>query len=577
VADKFIENLFPFLFVFNNPSSEKYFLSSWILLIILYASMSALVFYIRDYSSCFNDLVKTRKILNSLKEQKLSPEESKVSLKEIPIINHYWSEFWETVVISKNRNGEDQLFNTLDAEYFFNDENLINNQIDIRYYNTIPSILTGLGILGTFLGLMMGLSQLDLGSSDPDKLREGITGLLGGATIAFSTSVWGIFSSIIFNILEKKSIKKLSVVVSEIKKSIDELFDRKTPEKWLSEIYKESSEQSTQLKRFNDDLVLAMAEALEMALAQKLSPSLDKLGEAISNLNNAGVQGITESIQKSAGGEFERVAEIMKGVGDSMKTTADYGQKIQADLEDSLNKNINDFSNKIEDVFKDITKSTGDQTELIKAQINDLNTTTFDTTNKVTRLVEELSEKFSNNMEQATLSINEERESVGRLLSQVNNSIESMKELMTEAGLVADTFKDSSQPVKEAISFLTNQVKEMSRLQNNFMESSQSSTENWNSSIEKMETILSHLNTGLNDTKDLWSGYKDNFDNLREDLNSIFKSMDEGLIEYRKVTADGLQEQLALFDSHMSNGMGALQGAIKELSEAVEDFENLKK
>jgi hypothetical protein len=576
VAEKFIENLFPFLFVFNNPSTEKYFSSYWILLIILYASISALVFYLRDYSFCFNDLVKTRIILNSLKEQKLSPEESKASLKKIPIINHYWSEFWETVVISKNRNGEDQLFNTLDAEYFFNDENLINNQIDIRYYNAIPSILTGLGILGTFLGLMMGLSQLDLGSSDPDKLRDGITGLLGGATIAFSTSVWGIFSSIIFNILEKKWIKKLSVVVSEIKKSIDELFDRKTPEKWLSEIYKESSEQSTQLKRFNDDLVLAMAEALEMALAQKLSPSLDKLGEAISNLNNAGVQGISESIQKSAGGEFERVAEIMKGVGDSMKTTADYGQKIQADLEDSLNKNINDFSNKIEDVFKDITKSTGDQTELIKAQINDLNTTTFDTTNKVTKLVEELSEKFSNNMEQATLSINEERKSVGRLLSQVNNSIESMKELMTEAGLVADTFKDSSQPVKEAVSFLTNQVKEMSRLQNDFMESSQSSTENWNSSIEKMETMLSHLNTGLNDTKDLWSGYKDNFDNLREDLNSIFKSMDEGLIEYRKVTANGLQEQLALFDNHMSNGMGALQGAIKELSEAVEDFENIK-
>ena len=133
MAEKFVENLFPFLFVFNNPSPEKYFSSYWILLIILYASMSALVFYIRDYSSCFNDLVKTQKILNSLKEQKLPPEESKVSLKEIPIINHYWSEFWETVVISKNRNGEDQLFNTLDAEYFFNDENLINNQIDVRY------------------------------------------------------------------------------------------------------------------------------------------------------------------------------------------------------------------------------------------------------------------------------------------------------------------------------------------------------------------------------------------------------------------------------------------------------------
>jgi hypothetical protein len=577
MAENFIENLLPFLFIFDNATPERYFSSAWILLIILYALFSIAAFYFKDYTYCLKNLVKARDKLKTLKEEKLSYEELKISLMEIPIIKHYWSEFWETVVLSKNKKGEDQLFNTLDAEYFFNEENLINERINVRYYNTIPSILTGLGILGTFLGLMMGLSQLDLGSSDLDKLKDGITGLLGGATIAFSTSVWGILSSIIFNLLEKKWVNKLSNIVGEIKRLIDEQFDRRTPEKWLSEIYIESSEQSTQLKKFNDDLVLAIAEALEMALSQKLSPSLDKLGDAIANLNNAGVQGISESIQKSAGGEFERVAEIMKGVGESMQTTADYGQKIQADLENSLNKNINDFSNKIEEVFKDITKSTGDQTDLIKNQINDLNTTTFDTTNKVARLVEELSDKFSNNMEQATLSINEERQSVGKLLSEVNNSIESMKELMTEAGLVADTFKDSSQPVKEAISFLSNQVKEMSRLQNEFMVSSQKSTENWNSSIEKMESMLNHLNTGLNDTKDLWAGYKGNFDNLREDLNSIFKSMDEGLIEYRKITADGLQEQLALFDSSMSNGMGALQTAISDLSEVVEDFDNKTK
>ena len=571
-----IENLLPFLFFFIEPSFEKGFASVWILLILFTVIFQSFKFYRKKYLYCFNILENTRQKLSSLKENNSSPEEIRSSLNEIPVINHYWSEFWETVVINKDHNGKDQFFNTVDAEYFFNEENLISNHVDIRFYNALPGILTGLGILGTFLGLMFGLSQLDLNSPTAAELSKQIAGLLNGATIAFSTSVWGMLSSICFNILEKKCIKKLTEKVGVVKRLIDELFDKKTAEKWLSEINKEASEQTKALKEFNQDLTSSIGQALESAFEKRLSPSLEKLGEAIENLNNAGVQGISESMQKAAGGEFERVAEIMRSVGETMKTTADFGQKIQADLENSLNDNISNFSNKIEEVFKDITKSTGDQTELIKNQINDLNTTTVNTTNRVANLVEELSEKFSANMEIATQSINEERQSVGKLLAEVNQSIGSMKELMLEAGLVADTFKESSHPVKEAVSFLTTQVKEMSRLQNSFMESSQSSTENWNSSIDNMEAILSQMNTGLDDTKNLWSGYKDNFDNLRADLNAVFKQMNEGLIEYRNTTGDGLKTYLQDFDTSMGNATGSLLNAIEELDEVVKALENKK-
>ena len=569
-----LESLFPFLFLFSDFSFEKGFPSVWILLILVTVIFQSLKFYRKKYLYCFNILENTCHILAGLKENKSSPEEIKSSLSEVPIINHYWSEFWETVVINKDQSGNDQFFNTVDAEYFFNEENLISNHIDIRFYNALPGILTGLGILGTFLGLMFGLSNLDFASANSNELREGIAKLLSGATIAFSTSVWGMLSSICFNVLEKKCIKELTVKVNDVKKLIDELFDKKTAEKWLSEIHKEASEQTKALKEFNDDITLSIGEALESAFEKRLSPSLEKLGEAIENLNNAGVQGISESMQKAAGGEFERVAEIMRSVGETMKTTADYGQRIQEDLENSLNDNINNFSNKIEEVFKDITQTTGDQTELIKNQINDLNTTTVNTTSRVANLVEELSEKFSKNMEIATQSIYEERQSVGKLLTEINESIGSMKELMLEAGLVADTFKESSQPVKDAVSYLTDQVKEMSRLQNEFMESSQSSTENWNSSINQMETILDQMNMGLDDTKNLWSGYKDNFDNLRTELNTVFNQMNEGLIEYRKITGDGLKTYLQDFDQSMSNGMGLLRGAIKDLNEVVEDLES---
>lgn len=566
------ENLFPFLIVFTKPTPQVIFSSIWILTIFTLALFCSYRFYIKDYLPCRSQLKDTSEKLLGFIDNKSSLEEIKNSLTNDELIGHYWSEFWESVVVTKNQNGEDKVFNTIDAHHFFNEDNLINHKINIRFYNALPGILTGLGILGTFLGLIFGLSRIDLTTSDPNQLRDGIRGLLEGATIAFSTSIWGISFSILFSLLEKWGINKLGNKVDFIQRRIDKLFDRKTTEEWLYEIRNEAVQQSTQLKRFNDDLAISIASALEEKLVEKLSPSLDKLFEAIEGLSNAGVKSISESITKSAGNEFERVADIMRGVGESMQTTANYGQRIQSDLENSLNENINKFSTKIEEVFEGLSKSTGDHTEKIQNQINDLNSTTMETTNKVSRLVEELTDRFSNNMNQATQSINAERESVGRLMERVNASIDKMSNLMEEAGLVADTFKESSEPVKEAVSFLNTQVREISRMQQEFIRASESSTENWNNSILKMENVFDQLKVELDETKGLWSGYKDNFDNLRENLNAVFKSMNEGLMGYRKETGEGLKDYLQIFDRSIADGLAALQGAIESLSEVVEDI-----
>ncbi|KMP10823.1 hypothetical protein UR09_05125 [Candidatus Nitromaritima sp. SCGC AAA799-A02] len=567
-----LENLFPFLFVFFNPTSQSVFSSIWILAIFGVASFYGLRFYKKDYLFCSSQLKEVNEKLSSLKETKSSFEEIRKSLTKDEVIGHYWSEFWETVVVTKNQNGEDQVFNTIDAHHFFNEDNLINHQIDTRLYNTLPGILTGLGILGTFLGLIFGLSQINLTTTDPDQLRDGIKGLLAGATIAFSTSIWGIFLSILFNILEKWGIKKLSVEVDFIQRKIDTLFDRKTTEDWLSEIKHESVQQSIQLKKFNDDLAISIASALEEKLAEKLSPSLDKLLVAIENLNNAGVQSISESITKSAGNEFERVAQVMRNVGDSMKTTADHGQKIQEDLEKSLNQNIDQFSSKIDEVFAGLSQSTEEHSNNIANQINDLNTTTIDTTSRVSRLVEDLADKFSENMNQAIQSISEERENVGVMLGKVNESISRITNLIEEAGLVADTFKESSDPVKEAVETLRTQVNEISNMQDEFMESSRRSSENWNNTIVKMENIFDQIQSESSETRELWSGYKSNFDKLREDLNAVFQNLNEGLEGYRKQTGEGLKSYLQQFDQSFSKGLTGLQGGIEALSELVESI-----
>lgn len=65
----------------------------------------------------------------------------------------------------------------------------------------IPGTLTGLGILGTFIGLITGISGV--GFSSVEAALESINVLLSGIEAAFYTSISGVILSIIFNILNR--------------------------------------------------------------------------------------------------------------------------------------------------------------------------------------------------------------------------------------------------------------------------------------------------------------------------------------------------------------------------------------
>ncbi|TVR61839.1 MAG: hypothetical protein EA422_12200, partial [Gemmatimonadales bacterium] len=60
----------------------------------------------------------------------------------------------------------------------------------------VAPILLALGILFTFLGLTLGIGGLETGTSDA--LSRGIDALLGGMFFAFTTSIAGIFLSILW-------------------------------------------------------------------------------------------------------------------------------------------------------------------------------------------------------------------------------------------------------------------------------------------------------------------------------------------------------------------------------------------
>ena len=87
---------------------------------------------------------------------------------------------------------------TCDLEEYINEDLL--DRVSMNYFNSgISGTLTGLGILGTFLGLSLGLGSFN--GDDIFTISDNVGPLLSGMKVAFHTSVYGIFFSLIFNFM----------------------------------------------------------------------------------------------------------------------------------------------------------------------------------------------------------------------------------------------------------------------------------------------------------------------------------------------------------------------------------------
>ncbi len=87
------------------------------------------------------------------------------------------------------------------VEDYINDDTVTHGPGNAQLADLIPGLLTSLGILGTFMGMMDGLGALDF--SNADKIIEGIPVLLSSMQFAFGTSVVGVTCSIVFNVTNR--------------------------------------------------------------------------------------------------------------------------------------------------------------------------------------------------------------------------------------------------------------------------------------------------------------------------------------------------------------------------------------
>jgi hypothetical protein len=296
-----------------------------------------------------------------------------------------WKEFEKTLHEQRElRNGELQttaVFSTVTADAYFNPETVFEGPVNSEFFKHLPGVLTGFGIIGTFLGLIQGLrsfASIQLGNSQATQL--GLQDLMNSVSGAFIVSTAAIVSAILITIVEKYLIKSLTSEVQELVQTIDQLYDAGASEDYLARLVKATEDSSAQTRVLKDALVKELGDLLRELTAAQIKASIE----------NTGALGVTigQSITDSLKGPMESVAEIVKGAsGDQSATASKLLQEV-----------MTNFSQKLSDIFgsqiTDINKLNQETAVSVKNAMGEIQKLVASLENSGQKAADQMSEKM---------------------------------------------------------------------------------------------------------------------------------------------------------------------------------------
>ncbi|ENW8682343.1 anti-phage ZorAB system protein ZorA, partial [Escherichia coli] len=217
---------------------------------------------------------KYTRSINSI--EKSAPEVQLEHLKSLfqrSELKHAWNEFEESLHSQYElENGEEKIVRiraTAPSASFFSEQQLVDIPLNTEFFKHLPGILTGMGIIGTFYGLMIGLNHFD--PSTPEQVSSSVNNLLRDVLYAFLGSAFAIFASILVTWLEKLSIAKSYKYLEKFTAALDSLYDSGVGEEYLASLVKSSNESATQARHLKESLVTDLRDMLlHLAESQKI-------------------------------------------------------------------------------------------------------------------------------------------------------------------------------------------------------------------------------------------------------------------------------------------------------------------
>jgi chromosome segregation ATPase len=539
-----------------------------------------------------------------------------VALEEIKAVmvtdelKHLWCEYAETLHEQKKPDESGQLKiiryrATAMAEVFFSEQALVETPLKTAFYKHLPGILTGLGIIGTFSGLIYGLNGFEI-TDDPAKVKDSLGKLIQGVGHAFIVSAIAIGLAMLCTWWTNRELTLRYRQVEQLCQLIDSFFDAGAGEEYLARLVESSETAATQAIQLKDALVTDLKEILTELTERQIREMSSGIGKAIADNLRGPLEDITDrgKIQADAGdrmladvlsnfsarmeemfgGQFRNMSELLAQTAQAMQASASSFDKLAANMDtagqnaaEAMAERLNHAITSMEARQGVLNKQMGEFVEQIRASVSQSQTESAQKLQETLgKLGEQVAGVIGQIQDQSKKSSDTQSDAVTNLSGHVETLI---AQLVKTSGDLQSSVSALSSATTTSIDRMNSGAEMLVIAADDFAKAGQSVAGTMNATADatgKIQSSAQSLSTATASIQQMFADYRRTSDALAAMLSDLKTTMDTAkkeaglttqLVSQLKAAADQLGQAQHQADSY-------LQGVNKVLAEAHQSFTN---
>lgn len=359
-------------------------------------------------------------------------------------LSHIWREYAKTlhpqrVVDDSGRSQINFWRATALADNFFTEQAIVDSRLATEYHKHVPGILTGLGIIGTFLGLIIGLTRFNLNGINPDQVNGKLAELIESVSHAFWVSGIAIALAMFITWAEKSLIAARYKQVETLRELVDSLFKGGAGEEYLERLVQAAETSATQAAQIKSALVAELKEILTTLTTQQIAAQAQHTGQMSADVGK--VMGrmsvdvgnaITQGLQAPMDAITEAVRTVGANQGDAVNRVL---TEVLADFSARMREMFGDQFRGMSDLLRETSetmKATAQQFGQLAANMDAAGTQTVDAMgSKLTQALDSMERRQQAMNEQMAAFVDQIRALVAQSQSESSNRLQ---EALTAVG-----------------------------------------------------------------------------------------------------------------------------------------------
>lgn len=542
-----------------------------------------------------------------------------------------YSEIWrkfERTLFKSNREG---IMITQDPEAFYNDQTLLEN-IPLDIFRAMPGIFTGLGLLGTFFGITVGISGIDFGNVET--MKNGIEVLLRGTSTAFWTSVAGLLCALIFKGRNSQFYRPYTQAVGALIDQLNMLFPAKSLEEFLSDQAEQAEEQTIAMRDLNGELVgrleemfVKLGQSIDVALknnlsesfSQSLEPVFQNLNQSIDKLGSSAGDTLSKSIEQGAGDQIQGLAVTLQDFQGKMGNMMEVSERLNSENTTRLQSSVEQIVTKLneamdaniekqastneasqaamkqlmEEMNSNLKAALGQMVEAGRTANQALLQTTEATRGTIQEITNTMSQstrnqtedmlKVTSNMKESVLEVlkglqtdlNKRNQAMDSYMAGLRDMMGSNREIMVSAGKTADKFALASTPMQKVADTLGSQLSLVVNATNQFNNHVDQNIQQLVQASQSNQKDMEMIRDSMIVMRSAWENYQQTFQGVSQEMREATETLGESLERYNAATGKWLKDSLGQYDKSIRDAMNSVSTINQSLNDSIQDLSDV--